>query len=171
MWDTLYIYRAAGGTYLFSSSQDSDGLTFTKTFAFSDSSMTSRRATRGAQLASARFQRWQSAPPLHSVQNAVQFAFAFITNAGRFTQLQQIFAFCNIITLSEAAFSSAHETTCAEVTERAHNPCLTWRDRMIPETIIAMDGSWNQRRYAMHYVIDFVDTRTKKVIDFEIIEK
>jgi hypothetical protein len=39
------------------------------------------------------------------------------------------------------------------------------------ETIIAMDGSWSQRRNAMHCVVDFVDTSTNKVLDFEIIEK
>jgi hypothetical protein len=42
---------------------------------------------------------------------------------------------------------------------------------MAPETIIAMDGSWSQQRNTMHCDVDFVDTRTKKAIDFEIIEK
>jgi hypothetical protein len=42
---------------------------------------------------------------------------------------------------------------------------------MVPETIIAMDGSWSQGRNGMHCVVDFVNIRTKKVIDFEIIEK
>jgi hypothetical protein len=68
-------------------------------------------------------------------------------------------------------FLPCTKTICAEITEMARNSWLTWRDRVVPETIFAVDGSWSQRSNAMHCVVDFVDTCRKKVIDFEIIEK
>jgi hypothetical protein len=121
------------------------------------------RAARIAQLASARSKRWQAPAPLHFVQEAAHFAFALIANGGRFTQLQQIFAFCNIVTPSESDSYRAQELICAEIAEMARNSCCVWRDRMNPETIIAMSGSWSQRRNAMHCVVDFVDTCANKV--------
>jgi hypothetical protein len=37
--------------------------------------------------------------------------------------------------------------------------------------VIAVDGSWSQRRNARHCIIDFIDANSGKVVDFEILEK
>lgn len=42
---------------------------------------------------------------------------------------------------------------------------------MAPDSCIAFDGSWSHRRNADHCLVDFIDTKSRKVVDFEIITK
>jgi hypothetical protein len=39
------------------------------------------------------------------------------------------------------------------------------------DTIIGMDGSWSQRRNAMHCVVDFIDVIRGTIVDFELLQK
>jgi hypothetical protein len=50
-------------------------------------------------------------------ENPIQFAFVIIVHGGKFTQLQQILAFCNILALSESACYRAQKLAC----ERSSN--------------------------------------------------
>jgi hypothetical protein len=42
---------------------------------------------------------------------------------------------------------------------------------LAPYSLIAMDGSWSQRRNALHCVIDFINVASGKSGDFEILAK
>jgi hypothetical protein len=107
----------------------------------------------------------------HVIDNPIQFAFAIIVHRGKFTQLQQILAFCNILIPSESAFYRAQKFVCAAIIELAENPCRNWQRKMRPGTIIAFDGSWSHRRNAKHCIVDFIDTAQSTVVGFTIVEK
>jgi hypothetical protein len=75
------------------------------------------------------------------MESPVQFAFAIIVHGGKFTQLEQILAFCNILTPSESAFDRAQKFVCPKDIEFTEDSCRNWQRKMRPGTIIAFDGS------------------------------
>lgn len=42
---------------------------------------------------------------------------------------------------------------------------------MLPDSCIGFDGSWSHRRNADHCLVDLIDTRTNKVVDFEVVTR
>lgn len=40
---------------------------------------------------------------------------------------------------------------------------------MRPDSCIAFDGSWSHRQNADHCLVDFVDTESSKIVDFEVV--
>jgi hypothetical protein len=108
--------------------------------------------------------------PVISV-NARQFVYATLVNGGSFTQLQQIFSFCNIEVPSESQFYRQQSAVCDAIVRLAHKSCREAREAMVGPAIIAMDGSWSQRRNASHCIVDFIDAHSGKIVDFEILEK
>jgi hypothetical protein len=105
------------------------------------------------------------------MESSIQFAFAIAVHGGKFTQLQQILSFCNILTASESAFDRAQKLVCPKVIEFTEDSCRNWQRKMRPGTIIAFDGSWSQRKNAKHCVVDFIDASQSKNVDFTIIKK
>jgi hypothetical protein len=103
--------------------------------------------------------------------SARQFVYATLVNGGRFTQIQQIFALCNIQVPTESQFYRQQSAVCEVIVRIARESCALARDAMEGPVIIAMDGSWSQRRNAAHCVVDFINAHTGKIVDFEIIEK
>jgi hypothetical protein len=49
--------------------------------------------------------------------------------------------------------------------------CKKYRQEMFPDSIIGFNGSWSHRRGAKECVVVFVDCRTNKIVDFEIVQK
>jgi hypothetical protein len=47
--------------------------------------------------------------------------------------------------------------------------CREWSDNLPLDSVVAMDGSWSQRRNARHCILDFIDANSGKVVDFEIL--
>ena len=42
---------------------------------------------------------------------------------------------------------------------------------MLPNSCVGFDGSWSHRRNADHCLVDFIDTHTNKVVDFEVVTR
>jgi hypothetical protein len=49
--------------------------------------------------------------------------------------------------------------------------CANCREEALLGSILAFDGSWGDRRGAMECIIVFIDCLTKKIVDFEILQK
>jgi hypothetical protein len=110
-----------------------------------------------------------TSPPIYV--GARQLAYATLVNGGRFTQIEQILAFCNIKAPSKTKFYEERTVVCDAIVQLAQARCAEARRAMEAPAIISMDGSWSQRRNAPHCVVDFIDAQTGKIVDFEIIEK
>jgi hypothetical protein len=130
----------------------------------------SRTQSQSAALEETRRARWET-PPLALVQSALQFAFAVVTNVGRFAQISQIMFFLNIVVPGERTDYRAQSTVCQAILELATEFCREWRENLMCGSVIAMDGSWSQRRNASHCVVDFIDVASGKILVFEILDK
>jgi hypothetical protein len=128
------------------------------------------KRAKDERIAAARRERWPHDVG-YNIQNAKQYAFAIVVHGGRFTQIAQILAFCNIQTPSSWMFYRAQKDICNEILAFAKESCRVWREQMAPGTIIGTDGSWSQRRNAMHCLVDFIDVVQGKIVDFEILQR
>jgi hypothetical protein len=109
--------------------------------------------------------------PAAKIANAEQFAFTLLITGGHFIQQQQIFAFLNIVIPGKAAFYEAQPRICEELIAWAHISCAYWREQMAEECAVSFDGSWSQRRRALHCFGAFIDPHQSKVVDFDIVER
>jgi hypothetical protein len=44
-------------------------------------------------------------------------------------------------------------------------------DKMRPQAVVGIDGSWNHRRNGSAHLLDMFDVGSRRVIDFEIVQK
>jgi hypothetical protein len=109
--------------------------------------------------------------PTATVDNAELYAYLLLIHGLQFTQQQQFWAWLDIKTPSKAAYYEAQPTICEVLFAHAHASCAHWKSLMGPDQAVSFDGSWSQRRAALHCFGAFIDPRQKKVVDFEIVEK
>jgi hypothetical protein len=126
--------------------------------------------TQCAALEKSRQTRWET-PPLGVIQSTMQFAFTISVNGGRYSQTFQIMSYCNIIVPGERTYYRAQSTVCRAIVAFPLESCREWRDNLPLDSVIAMHGSWSQRRNDLHCVVVFIDANSGKVVDFEILEK
>jgi hypothetical protein len=72
---------------------------------------------------------------LAELHNAYQFAFAVIVNRGRFHQIRQILAFCNLRTPKEWDFYRAQKSICTAIIELERESCRDARQRLTDSAI------------------------------------
>lgn len=109
--------------------------------------------------------------PDRSQIDSLRFAFSIIVNGCSFTDGESIFLWNNLLPPSQSSFYRAQKVVSEKIIEMATESCRYWKNKLLPNSCIAFDGSWSHRRNAMHCLIDFIDTRTKKVVDFEVVSK
>ena len=73
----------------------------------------------------------------------------------------------NLLLPSKSAFYRAQKIVSSEIIQMSRSSCNFWKSKMTPNSCIAFDGSWSHRRNAMHCLVDFIDTKSKKVVDFK----
>jgi hypothetical protein len=110
-------------------------------------------------------------PPAANIQNAKLFAFVLLINGGHYRQQQDIFACLNIRVPGKTAFCQAQPIICGKLLDLAYQSCIAWRGNMQPESAISFDGSWSQRRAALHCFGAFIDPQQRKVVDFDVVER
>jgi hypothetical protein len=113
---------------------------------------------------------WNTPPPA-VVQSTLPFAFAGLVNGGRYSQILQIMLFLNIVFSGQTTYCRAQSTVCRAIVELVIESCGEWRKNLPQHSVIAMDGSWSQRRNASHCVVHLIDFASGKIVDFEILEK
>jgi hypothetical protein len=109
--------------------------------------------------------------PPHVIASAALFAFALLINGGQFAQQKQILAWLNIQVPGKTAFYRAQAAVCEKLVTWAYESCARWKACMGDESAISFDGSWSQRRKALHCFAAFIDPSLRKVVDFDVVER
>jgi hypothetical protein len=102
----------------------------------------SRSETQHATVEEAHQASWEK-PPLAVVQSALQFALAVIVNEGRYSQIQGIISFLNIVVPGERTYYHAQRTVGQAIVELVMESGGKWWENLSPGSVIAMDDSWS----------------------------
>ena len=101
--------------------------------------------------------------------DAMRFAFSVIITGVGYTQAEKLLLWNDILPPASSTFYEAQKHITSAILAMARESCEKWRNRMLPDSCIAFDGSWSHRRNADHCLVDFIDCRSQKVVDFEIV--
>lgn len=131
-----------------------------------------RTSAKIRQLATAR----ESALKAHArfplkIDDAKRFAFSIIVNGARYTDIESVFLWNDIIPPSSATYYRAQAQLFDVVKDLCLRECAKWRAEMKAGAVLAFDGSWSHRRNAKECVVVFIDCALKKIVDFEIVQK
>jgi hypothetical protein len=124
---------------------------------------------RKKQLAEARQHADHTHPYL--IINALRFAFSILVTGDKFTRVEELFLWNNILPPHSSTFYTAQAQLITSIERKCHNDCSKWQEQMIAGSILAFDGSWSHRRGAKECVVVFIHVRIKKIVDFEIVRK
>lgn len=103
--------------------------------------------------------------------NAKQFTFSILVTGLNYKSVSECMLWNNIHPPSSHMFYEAQREISPILTSMARESCDAWRESMLSGSIIALDGSWSHRRNAARCMVDFIDARTNKVVDFEVVLK
>jgi hypothetical protein len=76
----------------------------------------------------------------------------------------------DVIPFSGTTVFSVQLLLIPDVIAFARKVCSLSRDAMKTKTTVGIDGSWNHRRNGSAYVIDMIDIKSWRVVDFEVVE-
>jgi hypothetical protein len=108
---------------------------------------------------------------VHVIENAMRFAFSILVCGGRFVQIEEVFLWNDVIPPAATSFYRAQSLLMKSISAKCERECSKWRNEMTPGSILSFDGSWSHRRGAKECVVVLIDTRIKKIVDFEILQK
>jgi hypothetical protein len=106
-----------------------------------------------------------------AIEDARRFAFSILVNGANDAETASVFLWNDITPPSKSTFSRAQGTLLLRFTDQCLLNCQRFREKMLPGSIVAFDGSWSHRRGAKECIVVFVDCRTKKIVDFKIMQK
>jgi hypothetical protein len=104
------------------------------------------------------------------LDNAEQYCFALLVNGGNYVSEGQFCSFLNGRSPAESAFYAAQPRICEILIRGAYKSCTQWKAKTTDGSAISFDGSWSQRRNALHCFGTFLDPRQGKVVDFDALE-
>ena len=110
-------------------------------------------------------------PPSACITNAERYMFSLLITGANVISQNLIMSFLNVVVPSKTACYEAQPRICEELIARAYMSCAYWRQNMGDPCAISFDGSWSQRRRALHCFGAFVDPDQKKVVDFDVVER
>jgi hypothetical protein len=99
------------------------------------------------------------------------FALAILIAGIGYSQGAALFLTAGLHPIPEAKFYATQRLLASKIIAFAENITRTNRQMMNNNSIICIDGSWNHRRNGDFHIIDVIDYRTKKIVDFEILFK
>lgn len=130
-----------------------------------------RHSKRRAQLANAREKQMNRPRRENSSLNPLAFVLSILFEGAAFVEIERLFSWHNITTPGRSTYYRYLPQVEQAIEQLAEESCrLNWV-LMDPSSIIAFDGSWSQRRNALHHVVDFIDCKRKKVVFFSFKEK
>jgi hypothetical protein len=124
---------------------------------------------RKQQLTEARKHADHTRP--YVINNALRFTFSILVTGDRFTRVEELFLWNNILPPHSKAFYTAQTELTTFIKAKCESECLHCREMMGPESILAFDGSWSHRRGAKECVVVVVEVHLRKIVDFEIVRK
>ena len=103
--------------------------------------------------------------------DSLRFVFSVLVHGSSYKTTSQIFLWNNFIPPSKTAFYQLQNQIKDVILDFAKESCNKWRCDPMRSDVIAFDGSWSHRRNASHCVVEIVDPKTRKILDFEIVFK
>jgi hypothetical protein len=105
------------------------------------------------------------------IEDAKRFVLSVIVNRVEFSQIEAIFVWNKILPPTKATFYNAQKELVGPICTRCETDCARRREVVNPGSIIAFDGSWSHRCQAKESIIVIIKYMTKKIVDYEIIQK
>ena len=84
---------------------------------------------------------------------------------------QRFAAFLHVRPPSYADITEAMETILPVLEDMAHESASEYAENLEPGAVISLDGSWYHRRHGHMCILDVIDIKTRKIVDFEIVTK
>jgi hypothetical protein len=103
-----------------------------------------------------------------TIEDARRVAFSILVNGADSAETASLFLWNDIILPSKSTFYRAQGTLLLPITDQCLLNCQRFGEEMLPGSIVAFDGSWSHPPGAKECIVVFVDCRTKKIVDFEI---
>jgi hypothetical protein len=88
-----------------------------------------------------------------------------------FAAMRELCLNMNIKPLSEKEFYGHQARITQPIINYARLICQKNRASMTDNSTIGIDGSWNHRHNGNFCIVDVIDVKTKRIVDFEIIYK
>lgn len=109
--------------------------------------------------------------PSHVIDNSMPFVFSVLEEGTNYELVSRVFLWNDIKIPRRSSFYRAQRIIAPTIIEMANESCLKYKKLMTPESIITMDGSWGHRRNSLQCILESIDSRQQKIVDFAITEK
>ena len=103
--------------------------------------------------------------------NAKRFAFSVVVEGLNMQSIERCLLWNDVVPPSHRQFYKVQDEILDALKAMAQESCMKWRQAMQQESILTLDGSWSHRRNAKRCLVDFIDSSTQKIVDFEIVVK
>jgi hypothetical protein len=105
------------------------------------------------------------------LHDARRFTFSVLVTGSNYQQVAELFLWNDIVPPCSTSFYQAQKDIIPILSSNARSSANLQRSAMKNDTIISFDGSWSHRRNAKECVVVVIDTTTKRIIDYETVEK
>lgn len=109
-------------------------------------------------------------PPLARL-NAKRYVFSVLVEGLTPLAVERCMLWNDIAPPSHRKFYEVQNEMIPILYSMARESCQKHRRWMQPGTILTLDGSWSHRRNAKRCLVDFIDSNSRKIVDFEIVVK
>ena len=104
-------------------------------------------------------------------EKAKRFAFSVIFTGVGFTAACILFLFNGIDPPSETLYYQVQKEVVKVLYDMARESVQNEFNKIVPGSNISVDGSWTHRRNSRTFILDVMDVATKKIVDFELVDK
>jgi hypothetical protein len=99
------------------------------------------------------------------------FALALLLGATTYLSAAYLLLDIGLIPFSPAAVYRAQLLIIPGTIAFARKIAAENREKMMPQAVLGIDGSWNRRRHGSAHLLDMVDAGSGRVVDFENSQK
>ena len=103
--------------------------------------------------------------------NAKCFVFSVLVEGLNLHSVERFALWNNLHPPSHRQFYQIQNELIQILTVMARKSCEKWKSEIKDGCILSLDGSWSHRRNAQRCLVDFIDSVSRKIVDFEIVVK
>ena len=110
-------------------------------------------------------------PVVKQVVDAMVWVYSVIVEGLIYSVARRLFAHNEIEVPGKNEFYELQQKISAELIQMTRERVKIERLKMLPGSLVSIDGSWDHRRNGSMCVVTMIDKRTNKIVDFEITTK
>lgn len=103
--------------------------------------------------------------------NIKMYVLALFATGLNFVPTQKFLALNNVVPPTERDYYSAQPEVIRTILDFARDEVYSHFTEISADGVVAIDGSWSTRRNAAFCIVDVICVATKKIVDFEIVNK